>query len=153
MKDEVYNGLTKNLVKAEDSKDAFNYAKALSELIKAEAEQTRVDMAAIDQANRTEIERTKVEAEIEATSKKIENERIKIENERMANEKRSENDRERIESDERAQRYRADRTSKDNKIMSGALLTAYAITFGMELKGIMVTKNLGSIRSLIRFLR
>ena len=169
MKDEVYKYLEKKITTSEDSKDAFNFAKAYSEIIKAEAEQTRIDMAAIDQANRTEIEKAKIDAEIQATKDKIENDRRKIEVEEQNNKSRAENDRKKIEaeeqankerahnerrryeSEERSQRYRANRTSKDNALMAGVFGLAYAVTFGCELKGILLSKEARSLTKLIKF--
>ena len=169
MTDAVYKKIQEMIATAEDSRDVFNYAKAYSEMKKADAEQTKTDMAAIDQANRTSIEQMKVEAEIEATKQKLENEKAKIEAEKEANrvraendlkkieadkennKTRNENDRKRIQSEERSQKYRSDRTSKDNGIMAGALLAAYGISLGCEIKGILLSKEVRTLGKLVKF--
>ena len=144
MSEKVQEFLEKKIMSCTDSKDAFNYAKAYSETVKADAERDRIDWAANDQVARTELEQIKVSNEAAFNSKRLENDRLKIEAEERIQKKR-------IESEERHQRYRADKASKDNLIKTAAFLGGIGVMFGAEVKGILVSRQAGSLARLIKF--
>ena len=144
MSDKVVEHLEKKILSSTDSKDALNYAKGLSEIVKAEAERDRVVWAADDQIKRTENEIIKTSNELEFNKKKLENEAKKIEADERVQTKR-------YQSEERYQRYRAERTSKDNALMALAYLGGVGVMFGSELKGLILSKEVRGLSKFIKF--
>ena len=144
MSEKVVDYFEKKILSCTDSKDALNYAKGLSEVVKAEAERDRITWAANDQDKRTQNEIIKTSNELDYNRRKIENEKLKIEADERVQTKR-------YQSEERYQRYRADRTSKDNALMALAFIGGYGIAFGSELKGILLSKEVRGLGKLIKF--
>lgn len=144
--DEVDDGLRKHLyrkiISAKDSRDALNFAKAYGEIHKYDIERYRTECDVYEKAERREMDKLKILDEEAYNTEKLKVDREKIEA-----------DRSRYRAEERAQKYRANRQSKDNKLMLGAFVLGYGVTLGTEIKGIMMSKNIRTLGQLIKFIR
>ena len=144
MSTEVEEYYKKKMMTCTDSRDALNWAKGYSEIVKAESARDEIIWAADDQIKRTENEIIKASNEMAIAQKKVENEAKKIEADERVQVQR-------YQAEERYQRYRADRTSKDNLLMAVAYLGGIGVMFGSEIKGILLSKEARSLTKFVRF--
>lgn len=134
--------LYKKIIDAKDSRDALNFAKAYGEIHKYDIERYRTECDAYEKSERREMDKLKILDDEAYNAEKLKVDREKIET-----------DKARYRAEERAQRYRANRQSRDNKLMLGAFVLGYGVTLGTEIKGIMMSKNIRTLGQLIRFIR
>ena len=140
--DELRKHLYKKIIGAKDSRDALNFAKAYGEIHKYDIERYRTECDVYDKADRREMEKLKILDDEAYNTEKLKVDREKIEA-----------DKAKYRAEERAQKYRANRQSRDNKLMLGAFVLGYGVTLGTEIKGIMMSKNIRTLGQLIRFIR
>ena len=153
MSEAILKKLENKITTATETKDLVALAKSYAEVKKADTDRIKTDELVLENKEKLRLEETKLTAEIEDRKVRGQLDQTKADVDAIVRRTQLENEKLRIENEYKIQMEKINATSKDNKMMAGALAGGILFMYGTEKAGILLSRNAGSLLKFARFLK
>lgn len=153
MSDAILKKLETRITTATETKDLVALAKSYAEVEKADTDRYKTNEMVLENKEKLRLEEIKLNADIEDRKAKATLEQTKADVDAIVRRTQLENDKLKIENEYKIQTEKIIATSKDNKMMAGALAGGIIFMYATEKAGILLSRNAGSFMKFARFLK